>query len=55
MCGIAEEKLHERLEEEKEECEEDGAGTNLGVDGFGNLAFAVKSKRVLRVSETGTK
>ena len=29
MCGIAEEKLHERLEEEKEECEEDD-GDQLG-------------------------
>jgi hypothetical protein len=27
----------------------------LGVNGFGNLAFAVNSKRVVRVSDTETK
>jgi hypothetical protein len=52
---LGEEKLQERFEKEKkEQHEDDDAGTNLGVNGFGNLAFAVKSKRVLRVSETET-
>ena len=61
-CVVAEETLlqeqrsDEKQKEQQDDDDDDDAGTNnLGVNGFGNLAFAVKSKRVLRVSDTERK
>ena len=54
-CVVAEEKLHEHFEKQREHHGDDDAGTNLGINGFGNLAFPLKSKLVLWVSETESK
>jgi hypothetical protein len=64
-CVVPEQELqlHLQLREQEVLIDEDADGANkndkdnnnLGVNGFGNLAFAVNSKRVLRVSETETK
>jgi 20S proteasome subunit beta 2 len=60
-CVVPEEELKDVFKEQQHQQEppsykeEDDHDTNLGVNGFGNLAFAVKSKRVLLVSETETK
>jgi len=47
--------LQEHFEKQIELHEDDDASTNFGVNGFGILAFAIKSKRVSRVNETKTK
>jgi hypothetical protein len=43
------------IDEDADGANKNDKDNNLGVNGFGNLAFAVNSKRVLRVSEMETK